>query len=58
MKEIRRRVKEGQMDDLVAAAVGEIGGTGSRTLRSAEWRKVDGVLYFRDHIYVPNNPEL
>ena len=58
MKEIRRRVKEGQMDDSVAAAVGEIGGTGSRTLRSAEWRKVDGVLYFRDHIYVPNNPEL
>ena len=58
MREIRRRVRHGQVEDAVAKAVKAMGGAGSRTLRGAEWRMADGILYFRDHIYVPDDPGL
>jgi hypothetical protein len=56
--EIRRRNRNGEQDDAVVVAAKALKEAGGGSLRSAEWREAEGVLYYRDRIYVPKNAEL
>ena len=58
MKEIRRRSREGLYEDKVTKAVKELKSGRGRTFRAAEWREDDGLLFFRDRIYVPRDLNL
>jgi hypothetical protein len=58
VKEIRRRVEAGQLEDKVAMAVAALKNTKTQNVRGAEWSTRDGLIYFRDRIYVPNDPQL
>src|SRR5215471_343236 len=58
LREIRRQSKgEEQLDPVVVAAEALKRGSG-RSVQSAEWRMEDGVVLFRDWIYVPKDVEL
>jgi hypothetical protein len=58
LREIRRRNRNGEQEDAVAVAARALKETNGGSLRSAEWRQTEGVLYYRDRIYVPKNAEL
>ena len=58
VRDIHGGIRAGQIDDLVVKAVEAIGSAGGRSLQSAEWRKVDGLLYFHDQLYGPNDSGL
>src|SRR5215475_2256717 len=58
VRDIRRGIREEKYDDATSTAVQELLRMKAKSLRSAEWRKADGLLYFRDRLYVPNDPEL
>ena len=45
-------------EDLVAVAAKALKEKGGKSLRSSEWREAEGVLYYRDRIYVPKDQEL
>jgi hypothetical protein len=58
MKQIRQRSREGRYEDKVTKAIKELKGGRGGTFRTAEWREENGLLFFRDRIYVPRDPEL
>src|SRR5271163_1772770 len=58
LKEIRREVDKGEMEEAVAKAVKELSKTSARSVRSAEWSQSNGLLYFRGKVYVPDSAEL
>src|SRR5262245_38812989 len=58
VKEIRRRNREGEAEIQVAAAVRELKKGNRRLMRGEEWKERDGLILFRDRIYVPKNDEL
>jgi transposase InsO family protein len=58
LRDIRAKVKEGCMDDSVALMVKGLKDSKSRTVKGAEWNLREGLVYFRDRIYVPRDEEL
>ncbi|KAF8627263.1 hypothetical protein AX17_006344 [Amanita inopinata Kibby_2008] len=55
---VKRRNREGRMEDAVAKAWKELTKGHASTVRSADWKQQGGLLYFRDHIYIPQDMEL
>ena len=56
---IREGLQQGKMEDPVARAAAELKkGKSTRSIRKAEWEVEDGILKFRERIYVPNDPDL
>src|SRR5215216_183569 len=58
MRDIRKGNREGAREDAVARAAQELKKSAGKSLRSAEWRESQDLLYFRDRIYVPKNADL
>jgi len=58
LREIRQGNQKGNQEEPVAKTARELRQTSSKTIRSAEWSKDDGVLWFRGKIYVPRNSDL
>jgi hypothetical protein len=57
-REIRRGNREGKTDAQVKAAVEALKGKDRKLVRGEEWKTRDGLILFRDRIYVPNIPHL
>ena len=58
LKDIRRGTRDGEHEEAIAKVVKEIKTTHDRSVRSAEWSLVDGILYFRGKVYVPDSFDL
>ena len=58
LRDIRRANRSGLHEDVVARAVKELRKGSTLSLRAAEWAEKEDLLYFRDRIYVPNDPDL
>ena len=58
VREIRKRNREGEVEMQVTAAVKELKKGNRRSMRGEEWKTQDGLILFRDRIYVPKNAEL
>ena len=52
------KVKAGVMEDSVTKMVAGLKDSKSNNVRGAEWNLRDGLIYYRDRIYVPNDKEL
>jgi len=58
LREIRKGNREGKQEDTVARSATELRKSKGKSVRASEWSEHDGLLCFRDRIYVPNDPEL
>jgi len=58
LREIRQENQRGDQKEPVAKAARELRQATSKTVRSAEWVEEEGLLQFRDKIYVPWNADL
>jgi transposase InsO family protein len=58
LRDIRKGNREGKQEDAVAKSATELRRSKGKSLRASEWSEHDGLLCFRDRIYVPNDPEL
>jgi hypothetical protein len=58
LRRIRAKVKEGLVEDSVAVMVKGLKDSKARVIQGAEWNVREGLVYYRDRIYVPNDPEL
>ena len=58
MTEIRRRARDGAYEDKVAKVVKELKSGRNQVFRTSEWREENGLLFFRDRIYVPRDLNL
>ena len=58
MKKIRQRSREERYEDKVTKAVRELKGGRGKTFQAAEWQEENGLLFFRDWIYIPHDLEL
>src|SRR6266516_4057482 len=56
--EIRRRTRDGAYEDKVAKVVKELKSGRNKVFRTSEWREENGLLFFRDRIYVPHDLNL
>jgi hypothetical protein len=52
------KVKQGLVEDSVAVMVKGLKGSKSCTVQGAEWNLHEGLVLYRDCIYVPNDPDL
>jgi len=46
MKSTQKGTQDGEKEELVARAVGELQGSSARSVKSAEWSPTNGLLYF------------
>jgi RNase H-like domain found in reverse transcriptase/Reverse transcriptase (RNA-dependent DNA polymerase)/Integrase zinc binding domain/Chromo (CHRromatin Organisation MOdifier) domain len=58
LRDIRRTNRSSLYEDVVALAVKELRKGSTLSLHAAEWTEKEGLLYFWDRIYVPNDPRL
>jgi len=58
LREIRQENKRGDQEEPVAKATRELRQAASKTVCSMEWPEEEGLLQFRDKIYVPWNADL
>jgi hypothetical protein len=58
LRDIRNANRAGKQEDAVARAAGDLQKSKGKSVRASEWSECDGLLCFRDCIYVPNDPEL
>jgi len=58
LREICQGNQKGDHKKPIARAARELWQASSKTVRSTEWLEEDGVLWFRDKIYVPWNSDL
>jgi hypothetical protein len=58
VQEIRRKNRTGEVEMQVAAAVKGLKEGNRRTMVGSEWREENGLILFRNRIYVPRNAEL
>jgi hypothetical protein len=58
VQEICAKVKEGLVEDSVAVMVKGLKESKLHMVQGAEWNLRKGLVLYRNHIYVPNNPDL
>src|SRR6267154_1888129 len=58
LRDIWNANRAGKQEDAVAWAAGDLQKSKGKSVRASEWSECEGLLCFRDCIYVPNDPEL
>src|SRR6267154_1194178 len=58
LRDIRNANRAGKQEDAVARAAGDLQKSKEKSVQASEWSEHNGLLCFRDRIYVPNDPEL
>src|SRR6267378_3923415 len=58
MRDVRKGVKDGNKEEVVAKAAKDLQNSPTRSVRSAEWLMDRGILYFRGKIYVLDTSNL
>jgi len=58
LRDIRTGTKDAETEEAIAKVVKELKASRSRTVRSAEWTLLDGILHFRGKRYVPDYRDL
>ena len=58
LRDIRSGNRAGKQEDAVVKAAEELRRSKGKSIRASEWSERDGLLCFRDRIYVPNDPDL
>ena len=58
LRDIRKGNREGKQEDAVVKSAMELRRSKGKSIQASEWSQHDGLLCFRDRIYVPNDPEL
>src|SRR3984957_17239697 len=58
LQKICEENRAGFQEDAVVKAVAELQKTRGKIVRTSEWSTRDGLLHFRDQVYVPKNPDL
>jgi len=58
LRDIRSGNRAGKQEDAVVKAAEELRRSKGKSVRASEWSERDGLLCFRDRIYVPNDPDL
>ena len=58
LRDICKGNREGKQEDAVAKSATELRRSKGNSVRASEWSEHNGLLCFRDRIYVPNDPEL
>ena len=58
LKEVRKELEQGEKEEAVAKVVKELQKSSEHSVRSSEWSLMDGLLYFRGKIYVPDSADL
>jgi hypothetical protein len=58
LRDIHKGNRKGKQEDAVAKSATELRRSKGNSVRASEWSEHNGLLCFRDWIYVPNDPEL
>jgi len=58
LSNIRKGNRNGDQEEPIAKAARELQRSANRTVHSLEWSNIDGLLWFRGKIYVPQSPDL
>jgi len=58
LSNIRRGNRNGDQEEPIAKAAQELRRSANGTVHSSEWSNIDGLLWFRGKIYVPQSPDL
>jgi hypothetical protein len=58
LRDIRNANHAGKQENAVVQMAGDLRESKEKSVRASEWLECDGLLCFRDRIYVPNHPEL
>jgi hypothetical protein len=58
LRDIQNANHAGKQEDAVVQAAGDLRKSKGKSIKVLKWLEHDGLLCFRDHIYVPNDPEL
>ena len=58
LQDIWKALRGGEKEDSVVKAISELQQGSSKSIRAAEWSKLEGLLHFLGKIYVLNDPEL
>jgi hypothetical protein len=58
LRDIQSGNHAGKQEDAVVKVAEELRRSKGESVRALEWSEHDGLLCFRDHIYVPNDPDL
>ena len=58
LRDLRKAFRDGDKEESIVKAVEELRKGNSKSIRSAEWSELDGLLHFHGKVYVPPDPEL
>src|ERR1700720_5020955 len=58
LQKICEENRTGFQENAVIKATAELQKTRGKSVRTSEWSTRDGLLHFRDRVYVPKNPDL
>ena len=58
LHDIQKVLWGGEKEDSVVKVISELHQGSGKTVRTAEWSELEGLLHFWGKVYVPNNPEL
>jgi len=58
LSDIRKENRNGDQEEHIAKAARELQHSANRTVHSSEWLNIDGLLWFRGKIYIPQSPDL
>jgi len=58
LSDICKRNRNGDQEEPIAKAARELWSSANEAVHSSEWSNIDGLLRFREKIYVPRSPDL
>jgi len=58
LSDIRKGNRNGDQEEPIAKAARKLRSSANGTVHSSEWSNIDGLLWFRGKIYIPQSPDL